>query len=176
MRLAGETLITIVGLWLGPPLIECGLATHYTDVITRSEEPYHAAADRVAVDTSLWDELAGKWLFVYCPETNMASVVQVNDTGRLHDAGWHVYTTEAEDVYIKVAEHDAPAGEVPEDALRFELDFPSLTMRDISPDNDTVEVTAWVLPGGMGREFWEELRRVQRFRHAQWRRRMERVR
>lgn len=72
--------------------VASGNITHYDceehcGKLTRSESPYSPYSLTVAVDDSLWDELAGEWVRVTNLETGNGIIVKVNDTGYLREEG-----------------------------------------------------------------------------------------
>lgn len=76
--------------WWQP--VTSGKITHYDcdkhcGKLTRSGSPYSPDSLTVAVDESLWHELAGEWIRVTNLESGKSIMVKVNDTGRLSKAG-----------------------------------------------------------------------------------------
>ena len=72
--------------------VTSGKITHYDceqhcGKLTRSGSPYSPYSLTVAVDDTLWDELAGEWVRVTNLESGSSIILKVNDTGHLGEAG-----------------------------------------------------------------------------------------
>lgn len=137
--MTGMILRLMLVLSLGWPRM-VGLATHYNcqehcGRQTRSEEMYAPDAPTCAVDAGVYQELAGRqvWVMAYRPDLAQGYALEslrVNDSGKLERAG-----------------RFAPQGRGWTEATvgeRIVLDVPEETFRLLSPDGETVQVAVWI--------------------------------
>ena len=124
-------------------LVLVGLCTYY-DPATAGEGFYRSGeavsktdpTGIVAVDTSMWAELAGATLYVCTPSA--CGTYRVADSGYLYDAGRFRYDPE----------RGYHRRSTDRRSSRVVLDFPREAFRHLSPDLETRRVVAWLVEGG----------------------------
>ena len=133
------TIATLVTRFLGPYLLD-GLAVHYGEPgdpppgTMRNGNLFMGDRQACAIDTSLWEGLAGKELLIVS-ESGKFAVLTVTDSGNLYDAG-----------RFKRGRHKWEKVDWVITSKRVVIDIPHLTFQEIFETSDTQRVRVWVMP------------------------------